>query len=126
MTKQANFYITHENFENLIGPGFWMINDLPPPRWEQIKDHFGEDETLAVFASGTAPTQADPCFGDAIGGIDWVRIESNRKTGEPPLNVYHYVIGPPDEHGYPVYGPVVNGSKAPHWSGLENLHVYSG
>lgn len=88
-----------------------------------MKDHLGKTETFAVFASGVAP-QAYTGVEGHVAGIDWVKPERHPKPGEPPLNVYHYGIGPPDEHGYPVFGPIINGSIAPHWADLEDLVVY--
>jgi len=123
---RPNFYITTENFSQLVGPGFWRVQDLPQERWNLVKDYLGSVNTLAVFASGVAPTQQN-CHqqnGELVGGIDWVRIENRPRTGEPPLNVYHYVIGQPDQFGYPVYGPVKDGSIASHWSDLKDLDVY--
>jgi len=122
---EPNFYITNENFTGLVGGGLWNINDIPPERWAQVKDHLGGVDTFAVFASGIPP-QAATGIGGHIGGIDWVRLESSPKSGEPPLNVYHYGIGQPDDNGYPVFGPIRNGSIAPHWSELEGLDVYLG
>ncbi len=123
---RPNFYITRENLNELVGPGFWKVNDLPQERWNLIKDHFGSVNTFAVFASGIAPTQHtfQPPPSSLVGGIDWVRIENKPRAGEPPLNVYHYVIGQPDEFGYPVYGPIKDGSSASHWSELKDLDVY--
>jgi len=122
--SKPNFYITIENFGHLIGPGFWRIHEVPLDRLAQIKDHFDDVDTLAVFASGTVPRPDIPPSSVPAGGIDWVRLESNPRAEEPPLNLYHYIIGHPDAHGYPVYGPVRGGSIAPHWSQLEDLEVY--
>ena len=119
-----NFHISVENFKSLVGPGFWEIQDLPPERARQIGDHFADIDTLAVYASGIVPRPDIPPFNVSTGGIDWVRIERNPRPEEPRLNVYHYVIGHPDAHGYPVYGPILGGSIAPHWSHLEDLEAY--
>lgn len=118
------FRITEENFQALVGNGLWTINDVPLERLAQIRKFFAKVETLAVFASGIAPrahTGSEP----RVGGIDWVKLEPNRKHGETPLNVYHFLIGPHDGIGYPVYA-VHNGSIAPHWSELEDLDPYMG
>lgn len=119
------FYITEENFKELVGNGLWAINDVPLDRLAQIRKFFAKVETIAVLASGLAPrvhTGTEPC----VGGIDWVKLETNPKRGEPSINVYHYLIGPHDGYGYPVYGPIRNGSIAPHHSELEDLDVYPG
>ncbi len=120
---QPNFYISRETFSNLIGPGFWRVNEVPRERWGMIGWFFAKGDTLAVFASGVAPT-LDPSRPRYPAGIDWVKIENNQKPGEPPLNVYHYVIGHPSQYGYPVFGPFGNGAIAPHWSQLANLDPY--
>lgn len=44
--------------------------------------------------------------------------------GEPPYNIDHYVVGLPDDNGYPVYGPLKTGSIAGHWPKTEDLVVY--
>ena len=122
--SSPSFHITSENFEDLIGPGFWEIHEVPLNRLAQIRDHFADVDTYALFASGSAPRPEIPPSSTPAGGVDWVKLERNPRSGEPPLNVYHYVIGHPDERGYPVYGPLRGGSMAPHWSHLEDLDVY--
>jgi hypothetical protein len=122
---RPSFYITEENFQELVGNGLWTINDVPLDRLAQIKKFFAKVETVAVFASGLAPrahTGSEP----RVGGIDWVRLETNPKPREASLNVYHYLIGPHDGYGYPVYGPIRNGSIAPHHSELSDLDPYLG
>ena len=121
---QPNFYITQDNFKRLSGPAFWRVNDLPPKQWEQIQKHFGNADTLAVFASAVAPNPIQPPNNAPVGGIDWVRIENKPRPNESALNVDHYVIGYPDQFGYPVYGPLKSGSMADHWSNLDDLRVY--
>ena len=112
--KAPNFYITEANYYQLTGPGFWYINDVPPERWAQIKDHFAQENTIAVFASGIDPHKIDAPAGAEIAGIDWIRLEPNPKGNEPLLNVDHYVIGPSDEFGFPVYGPYKEGAVVSH------------
>jgi hypothetical protein len=121
--RLPNFYITPSNYNELVGGGMWKINDVPLDRLAQVKDHFGMPETVAVFASGLAP-RALTGGGTDSAGIDWAKLETNRKPDEPPLNVYHYRIGTPDAQGYPVFGPYINGSIAPHWATLDDLDVY--
>jgi hypothetical protein len=123
-SMKPNFFITKKNFEQLIGPGFWKIQDIPALRAQQIRPFLGSQDTLAVFASGLAPRQLNHISEELIGGIDWVRLESSPKDKEPPLNVYHYVIGKETENGYPVYGPYKDGSIAGHWSCLKDLDIY--
>jgi hypothetical protein len=118
-----NFYIDDDNFKSLIGDGYWSIQDLPNDRAEQVRPFLASDDTIGVFASGCPPTSS-PHASNVIGGIDWVRLESNLKPGEPPLNVYHFVIKQPDEHGYPVYACRNGNSIAPHWSKWKNIDVY--
>ncbi|MBM3988179.1 MAG: hypothetical protein FJ294_09515 [Planctomycetes bacterium] len=122
--RAPNFHISFRNCEALIGAGMWSIIEVPPDRWAAVKDHLGKTETLAVFASGVAP-RASPRVEAHIAGIDRVKLEHHPKPGEPPLNVYHYGIGRPDGHSYPVFGPIRNGSTAPHWSDLDDLAVYT-
>ena len=130
------FYIDEDNYNRLIGPGCWQIQDLPSERAELVKP-FLNNATLAVFASGCPPQQHSG-YGNSIpgrtysadadediAGIDWVRLEGNPKHGEPPLNVYHFVIKKPDQNGYPVYACQNGKSIAPHWSEWVDLSVYS-
>src|SRR6266566_308601 len=114
---RPNFYITEQNFRNLAGSGYWAIQDVPAERAEQVRGFLNNADTIAVFASGVTPREIH-AEGEDVGGIDWVRLETNRKPGEPPLNVYHYVIKQPDNRGFPVYGPFKDGAIAPHWSEL--------
>ncbi|MBY0588712.1 hypothetical protein K2X85_16180 [bacterium] len=118
-----NFYITEENFKSLIGPGYWKIEDLPHKHAEQVKPFLGNGDTIGVFASGTPP-QGLTGSGKIVAGIDWVRLESNRKVNEPPLNIYHFIIKEPDKHGYPVFACKEGKSIGPHWSELEDLNRY--
>jgi hypothetical protein len=123
--SRQNFYITPENYAQLVGSGSWAVNDLPPEQWKQIRKHFDNPDTLAVFASGSLPTPIQPPSRSvAAAGIDWVRIETDLKPRESALNVYHYIIGSPDQVGYPGYGPFKSGAMAEHWSNLEDLGVY--
>lgn len=121
--EKPSFYITAENFHNLIGPGFWSIQDLPADRVEQVRPFLNSQDTLGVFASGTPPKMM-PSGSNVVGGIDWVRLESRRKVNEPPLNVYHFVIKKPDAQGYPVFVCRNGTSIARHWSEWEDLEVY--
>lgn len=123
LNKTPNFYITTQNYNDLIGNGLWSINDNPPDKWSEIKDFFGGNDTLAIFSSGNPPGNLG-AFSGPVAGIDWVRIESRPKAGETPLNVYHFSVGHPDVNGYPVYGPILNSTIAPHWSNLEDVYVY--
>ncbi|MBX9678663.1 MAG: hypothetical protein K2X38_07850 [Gemmataceae bacterium] len=121
--QKPNFYISEENFRALIGPGYWSIQDLPPARAEIVRPFLASKDTLGVFASGLAPQSiASVC--DVVGGVDWARLESNLKSQEPPVSVYHFVIKAPDENGYPVYACQNNESIAPHWSEWQDLEVY--
>lgn len=118
---RPNFYITAGNFEHLIGPGFWKLNDVPQKRWEQIKDHLGQDDTIAVYASGELPVVGGS---GRTGGIDWIRLEENPRPTEPDLNAYHYVIGQPTGGLYPVYGPYKKGARVSHWCEETELEAY--
>jgi hypothetical protein len=122
--SRPNFYITEENFADIVGSGLWAIQDVPPERAEALRAFLNNPDSLAVFASGIAPRQVDRSDTTAVGGIDWVRLEPVRRPGEPPLNVYHFIIGHRDEIGYPVRGPFREGAIAPHYSTLEDLEVY--
>lgn len=122
---RVNFHMSEDSFRRVIGSGGWTVQDLPPSVAGDVRPFLDNEDTLAVFASGMMPSRGDmPC-----GGIDWVRIESRPAPGETPLNVYHFEIGPPSDHGYPVYGPFTDDtagprSIAPHWSDLSDLEVY--
>jgi len=97
-----NFFITEANYYQLVGPGFWKINEVPPQRWGRVAPHFGSEVSFAVFASGEPPFKINPTPMEVIGGIDWMRLEPNPKIGEPEINVNHYVIGPSGQNGFPV------------------------
>ena len=49
---KPNFYITDKNFNDLIGSGYWSIQDLPPNGAEQVRPFLSGGDTLGVFASG--------------------------------------------------------------------------
>lgn len=124
MDRNANFYITTENYQHLVGSGLWDIQDLPPERAGQVQAFLNNGDSVAVFASGFAPRAFSASGSGPVAGIDWVRLERNPQPGEPDLNVYHYVVLRPDEHGYPVMGPYRNGTIAPHWAELPDLDRY--
>jgi hypothetical protein len=125
MNPKPNFYITLENFRLIEGAGFWERNDVPPERWVQVGEHFANEHTVAVFANGSIIGPV-PSYGiQAVGGIDWLKLEPNPKNSELPLNAYHFVIGQADELGYPVYGPYQGGCLVPHWFGYDDLDAYT-
>ncbi len=119
---KPNFYISEQTYNSLIGPGYWSIQDLPDSRAQQVRPFLASKDTIGVFASGVAPTASE--MRGPIGGIDWVRLESNRMKGEPPLNVYHFVIREHDGQGYPVYACKSGESIAPHWSDWKDIQCY--
>jgi len=124
MKRGPNFYISHENFKLIEGPGFWYINDVPVERWAHVGEHFNNKNTLALFASGSVVRPVQSIRGQAVGGIDWIKLEVNPKEKEPPLDAYHYVIVQPDDKGYPVYGPFKDGCLVPHWCDYNDLDKY--
>jgi hypothetical protein len=112
--KLPNYYISENDFRIIEGKGVWLRNDVPLNVWEQIGSHFNNASTFAVFASGSvlSPTES---FGiKAIGGIDWLKIETRPNGNEPPYNSYHFVVGQLNGDKYPVYGPFNNGCIVPH------------
>jgi hypothetical protein len=120
------FHITEELYRRLIGQGEWRINEIDLSLGEQVRGHFGADDSFAMFASGAYFDPATVQPDTVLGGIDWIRIENNPQPNEVdyPLNVYHYVIGSRDAHGYPVFDCGRQGAIAPHWATLEDLKVY--
>jgi hypothetical protein len=124
-SREPNFYITEANYYQLTGPGFWKLNDVSPMRWEQCGGHFSHPETYALLASGSLPQPLVMHGIPVVGGVDWIRLESNRSPGEPDINAYHYVIGMPDHHGYPVYGPYRNGCRIEHHPSGNNIEPYT-
>lgn len=123
--SSACFYLKALEYETLVGSGNWIINEIPLSIAAEIKDHFGIDTSFCLLASGIG---MQPNFhakqGDIIGGIDWVKIEDKPRSGETPLNVYHYVIGSETPDGFPVFYHGNKGALAPHWSTLNDLDVY--
>src|SRR5579863_926488 len=122
--QQPNFFITDQQYRQLIVTGSWHINDVPLGIAEMVRAHFGITSSFALFASGA---KADPAMArpeDAVlAGFDWVRHETNPVPGEPPLNVYHYVVGSGSAGRYPVFDCGHSGSLASGWSTLEDLSV---
>jgi hypothetical protein len=111
------FRITAANFREIVaGSGCWLINDLPPDRAAQLRPFLNNSDTFAVFASGDLPGR--------IGGIDWIRLESNPVLNEPPLNAYHFTIECADEQTYLVNGPYRDGALMPHWGDGPDLNNY--
>ena len=58
------------------------------------------------------------------GGIDWLKLEPNRRKGEPLLNVYHYAIGMPSGDWYPVYGSYKDGALISHYPDEKEIEKY--
>lgn len=123
--QQPNFFITEQQYRDLIITGSWHINEVPLEKAEKVKAHFGIESSFALFASGK---QADPAMiraeDSVLAGIDWIRHETNPMPGEPPLNVYHYFVGSGSAGLYPVYHCGHSGSIAPGWSTLDDVMVY--
>lgn len=124
--RTPNFYINQGQFDQLVGPGFWTINELPLPLASRIGAHFGNVDAFAFYCSGVKMPPFGATGNVPLAGIDWVRMENQPKPHEPPLNVYHYLVGTPGSSGYPVYGPFEEGGLAPHWSELDDLDAYLG
>lgn len=125
INPRPNFYITQENFRLIEGSGFWQRNDVSADRWRQVGEHFANEHTVAVFASGSVVRPVHSFGVQAVGGIDWLKLEPNPRSEEPPLNAYHFVIGEPDQNGYPVYGPYKDGCLVPHWFSYDDLDAYT-
>jgi hypothetical protein len=123
--SRPNFYITPENFKLIEGPGFWYRNDVPIDNWSQVGRHFANSDTVALFASGSVVAPVQSYGVQAVGGIDWLKLEPNPIGTEPPQNAYHFVIGLPDNNGYPVFGPYREGCLVPHWFNYKDLDKYT-
>ena len=118
---KPNFYIDEKTYNDLVGPRFWTVNEVPPERYAQVRNFLAADDTLAVFASGNIPVDRS----GEIAGFDRARIERNPKQGEPDINVYHYGIGKPVKGLYPVYGPIKDKSIVRHWpQSLDEFAAY--
>ena len=118
-----NFYLGYDIVSMLIGPRPWQVIEQLPETWPLLYPYFARENTLAVFSSGIVPTVH---FGMPrhLVGVDSIRIENKPKRGELPLNVDHYVIGHPNVYGFPVYGSMESGARAPHHLTLDDLDPY--
>jgi|GEM_PF-4756156 len=84
--EKPNFRITQANFSEIQGSGLWLRNDISLTRLEECGGHFSKNpDTFALFASGCLPSPISDNGLQAIGGIDWVKIEPIPKNGEPDL-----------------------------------------
>lgn len=138
--RKREFSIPEEEYSTFIGGDVdFQIREIPLCDAERILKCFGDKvQTFVVYGSGLAqlsPEQEadmpDVGFLDGyeVGGIDWVRLEGNRKAQEPPLNVYHFAIRYKNGRNG-VDGPLYcvyegkHGCLAPHWAELDDLGIY--
>lgn len=121
--NKPNFYITQDVYAELAKRGEWKVSEVPLQSGQLIRDFFGEQKTFAMFSSGLSPDAiAKP--GELVAGVDWVRIETNPKKNEPPLNINRYMIGGKEGDKYPVYHCGHNGTPGSGWAKLEDLDAY--
>lgn len=118
---KPNYFLSTDNYKIIEGEGLWLRNDVPPSIWEQVGKHYNNVTTFAVFASGSVLSPRESFGIEAVGGIDWLKIEAKPKRNEPPYNSYHFVVGQLEFDKYPVYGPFKNGCIVPHHFTNENL-----
>lgn len=126
---QPSFWITADGFNTFADRyGLCRVQDLNNVDAASVRPFLGDaDNTVGVFASGYLPHQTSS---DKIGGIDWIRQESNPSPKEKALNievnVYHYAVGRPIASGvntgmYPVWEckKSSNQTTVPHWPEME-------
>ena len=121
--NKPNFYITQDVYTALAQRGGWKVNEVPLASGELIRNFFGDQKTFALFSSGLSP-DAIAKSGDLVAGVDWVRIETNPKKDEPPLNINRYMVGSIEEGKYPVYHCGHSGTPNSGWAKLDDLDVY--
>ena len=121
---RPNFYITDYAYRLLVGNGGWRINELNLTTAKLVRGHFSANDSFAMFTSGVFVSPNNGATPIIIAGIDWIRMETKPQINEPPLNIYHYIVGSKDTNGYPVFDCGKKGALAPHWSSLPDLNVY--
>jgi hypothetical protein len=121
--NKPNFYITQDVYAELAKRGEWKVNEVPLASGELIRNFFGDQKTFALFSSGLAP-EAIAKSGELVAGVDWVRVETNPKKDEPPLNINRYMIGSKEGDKYPVYHCGHSGTPEGGWVNLEDLDSY--
>jgi hypothetical protein len=102
----------------------WSLVDVSPDKWSSLPGGIPGSDTVGVMGSGDL-TQTQVLNGqNAVGGIDWIRHETNPKKNEPDLNVYHFIILKQSNGDIFLRGPYTSETWAPHWSKLEDLVAY--
>jgi len=114
--------ITKDQLELLTGDGKWQINDIPRSEWIGLPEWMSKG-CVGVMASGSMDQSRISHGLEAIGGIDWLRSETQPREGEPEGNAYHYVITEVKGHYY-LHGPFLDGTLVPHWFTSNDLENY--
>jgi len=99
--------------------------------WEKISSLglVRQKETISVWISGSSSNpQLAHLVNNVIIGIDVLTRETKPKTkkDEPEGNAYHYFVQRINHEQYPfmLYGPIDDGTIAPHWFDYEDLDLY--
>lgn len=114
--------LTEHQYRILADNTDWGLNDVPREKWGELPDWMTEN-CLGIVASGSL---SDPKMLNglmAVGGIDWLRAETNPRDKEPEGNASHYVITCSGDQYY-LHGPFRSESLVPHWFIADDLDKY--
>jgi hypothetical protein len=117
-----NLTVKYDLIQSLTSRGAWERADLPPAVAGEIAQFLDRDDTLGVLISGSEDPVVAHGHQDIIAGFDWIKHEQKPKPREPEINVYHYVVGIPDDNNEcPVYGPYKSGAHLKHHLSLNEM-----
>lgn len=127
MKKNKAKKINTENLIlNVIGSKNWGRVELSLANAGSFCGFFGNDDTLAVFASGSFDNYREEDGKKVIAGVEWIRHETNPKINqaEPEINVYKYIIYE-QLGGYYLQKADNNQTLVSHWLGnLDEILKY--
>lgn len=126
-SRRPNTFLTDEEFAIVLANGDWKTEETCRELWELLPGWMGNGETVGLYTSGSVNSPRLESGHNVVAGIDRARHETKPMKGEPEINMYHWFVAEKmvnPETGsleYPVYGPFSSGTRAPHWTTLEEL-----
>lgn len=131
MGKKRGKFLKENEGENILklfkSQSEWMPTEVP---WDSIKG-LGlarQEDTLAIWISGSYSNPILAEVENAIAGIDVLAIETNPniKKKEPSGNAYHYILQKVSSRKYSfvLHGPFKKGTIISHWFDEIDLDVY--
>jgi hypothetical protein len=125
--RQPNTFLSDSEFEIVRATDDWKTSETCRELWKLLPQWMGNDETVGLYTSGSLNSPRLEGGHNVVAGIDRARHETKPMKDEPEINMYHWFVAAKTTNPktgnleYPVYGPFIGGTRAPHWTTLDEL-----